>query len=75
MVAKSGAWRWSVSRRHRRHAPRSPLREPWSNGQAEGQITRLKTLKGQMHGRADIDLLKTRLVAAERTPPERLQES
>ena len=40
------------------------LREPWSNGQTEGQINRLKTLKRQMYGRANIDLLKTRLVAA-----------
>ncbi len=40
------------------------LREPWSNGQTEGQINRLKTLKRQMYGRANIDLLKARLVAA-----------
>lgn len=38
-------------------------REPWSNGQTEGQINRLKTLKRQMYGRAGIDLLKARLVA------------
>jgi len=38
------------------------LREPWSNGQTEGQINRLKTLKRQMYGRANIDLLKARLV-------------
>ena len=40
------------------------LREPWSNGQTEGQINRLKTLKRQMYGRANIDLLKARLIAA-----------
>jgi transposase len=40
------------------------LREPWSNGQTEGQINRLKTLKRQMYGRANIDLLKARLVAS-----------
>ncbi|MDF3363039.1 ISL3 family transposase [Sulfitobacter sp. Ks41] len=40
------------------------LREPWSNGQTEGQINRLKTLKRQMYGRANIDLLRARLVAA-----------
>ena len=39
------------------------LREPWSNGQTEGQINRLKTLKRQMYGRANIDLLKARLLA------------
>lgn len=40
------------------------LREPWSNRQAEGQINRLKTLKRQMYGRANIDLLRARLVEA-----------
>jgi transposase len=40
------------------------LREPWSNGQTEGQINKLKTLKRQMYGRANLDLLKARLVAA-----------
>lgn len=39
------------------------LREPWSNGQTEGQINRLKTLKRQMYGRANIDLLRAQLVA------------
>ena len=38
------------------------LREPWSNGQTEGQINRLTTLKRQMYGRANIDLLRARLV-------------
>jgi len=40
------------------------LREPWSNGQTEGQINRLITLKRQMYGRANIDLLRARLIAA-----------
>lgn len=38
------------------------LTEPWSNGQTEGQINRLKTLKRQMYGRASIDLLKARIM-------------
>jgi transposase len=38
------------------------LREPWSNGQTEGQINRQKTLKRQMYGRANLDLLRARLV-------------
>lgn len=38
------------------------LRESWSNGQTEGQINRLKTLKRQMYGRANLDLLRARLV-------------
>ncbi len=35
----------------------------WSNGQTEGQINRLKTLKRQMYGRANIDPPRARLVA------------
>jgi transposase len=35
---------------------------PWSNGQTEGQITRLKLLKRQMYGRANLDLLKRRFL-------------
>lgn len=38
------------------------LSQPWSNGQTEGQINRLKALKRQMYGRAKIDLLRARLV-------------
>ena len=37
------------------------LREPWSNGQTEGQINKLKILKRQMFGAAGIDLLRARL--------------
>jgi transposase len=38
------------------------LSEPWSNGQTEGQITKLKLVKRQMYGRAKLDLLPARLV-------------
>jgi transposase len=34
----------------------------WSNGQTEGQITRLKLLKRQMYGRANLDLLRLRVL-------------
>lgn len=37
---------------------------PWSNGQTEGQITKLKLVKRQMYGRAKLDLLRTRLLGA-----------
>lgn len=47
-----------------RAAVSAALTEPWSNGQTEGQINRLKTLKRQMYGRANIELLRARLVAA-----------
>jgi len=35
----------------------------WSNGQTEGQINKLKMLKRQMYGRANIDLLRARLTS------------
>ena len=40
----------------------SAITSPWSSGQVEGQITRLKLVKRQMHGRAKRDLLEARLV-------------
>jgi transposase len=40
------------------------LLEPWSNGQTEGQITKLKLVKRQMYGRAKLDLLRARLLGA-----------
>jgi transposase len=45
-------------------AVRSALTTPWSNGQAEGQVTRLKLLKRQMYGRAGLDLLRHRTLLA-----------
>ncbi len=36
--------------------------EPWSNGQTEGQINRLKTLKRAMYGRAGPGLLRARML-------------
>lgn len=47
-----------------KHAVLGALREPWSNGQTEGQINKLKALKRQMYGRANLDLLRARLVTA-----------
>jgi transposase len=37
---------------------------PWSQGQVEGQINRLKCLKRQMYGRAQFDLLRLRVLHA-----------
>jgi transposase len=47
-----------------RAAVSAAITEPWSNGQTEGQITKLKLVKRQMYGRAKIDLLQARLVTA-----------
>lgn len=35
---------------------------PWSSGQTEGQINRLKIVKRQMFGRANFDLLRRRVL-------------
>ena len=45
-------------------AVRAALTEPWSNGQAEGQVNRLKLLKRQSYGRASFDLLRRRVLLA-----------
>jgi transposase len=43
-------------------AVKMALSVPWSQGQVEGQITRLKLLKRQMYGRARFELLRSRVL-------------
>jgi transposase len=43
-------------------AVRNAIEQPWSNGQVEGQINRLKTLKRAMYGRAGVELLRARML-------------
>ena len=43
-------------------AVRAAIVEPWSNGQTEGQVTKLKLVKRQMYGRGKLDLLRARVV-------------
>ena len=43
-------------------AVKAAIVEPWSNGQTEGQVTRLKLVKRQMYGRGKVDLLRARMV-------------
>ena len=50
--------------RHDAAAMTAALTYAWSNGQVEGQINKLKLTKRQMYGRAKLDLLKARLLAA-----------
>ncbi len=45
-----------------RDAVSAAIAPPWSNGQTEGHISRLKTIKRQMGGRANVDLLRARLM-------------
>ena len=44
-------------------AVEATLTQPYSQGQTEGQITRLKLLKRTMYGRANFDLLRQRFLA------------
>jgi transposase len=45
-------------------AVQAGLTSPWSQGQIEGQITRLKLIKRQGYGRARFDLLRKRVLHA-----------
>ena len=45
-------------------AVRAAITSPWSNGQTEGQITKLKLVKRQMYGRGKTVLLQARLIGA-----------
>jgi transposase len=45
-------------------AVRAALSLPWSTGPVEGQISRLKTIKRSMYGRAGFDLLRHRVLEA-----------
>jgi transposase len=45
-------------------AVRAAITEPWSQGQVEGQVHRLKLVKRTMYGRAGFALLRRRFLAA-----------
>ncbi len=45
-------------------AVRAALTTSWSNGQTEGQVTKLKMLKRQTFGRSSFDLLRRRVLLA-----------
>ena len=53
---------FATSLREDIEAVRAALIYPWSNGQTEGQVNRLKTIKRQMYGRASFDLLRIRVL-------------
>ena len=38
------------------------ITSPWSNGETEGQITKIKLVKRQMYGRGKLDLLQARVI-------------
>jgi transposase len=53
---------FAASLRRDEPAVRAALTLPWSNGQVEGQVNRLKTIKRQMYGRGHFDLLRRRVL-------------
>jgi hypothetical protein len=57
-----GMQRFARTMRQDLEAVRNAVSEPWSNGQTEGQINKLKTLKRAMYGRAGVELLRARMM-------------
>ena len=65
--ARGSRWIYAMQRfaraiRQDIEAVRNAVSEPWSKGQTEGQINKLKTLKRAMYGRAGVDLLRARMM-------------
>lgn len=54
--------RFAASMRSDLSAVRAAFTLPWSNGQTEGHVNRLKFLKRQMYGRASVELLRLRVL-------------
>lgn len=58
-------WRTFVTRLHSDlDAVLAGLQLPWSQGQTEGQILRLKLIRRQMYGRGNFDLVRKRVLRA-----------
>ncbi len=53
---------FAASLRRDEPAVRAALTLPWSNGPVEGHVNRLKTIKRQMYGRGNFDLLRRRIL-------------
>ena len=54
--------RFAASLRKDEAAVRAACSSPWSNGQLEGQINRVKVIKRVVYGRAKFDLLARRIL-------------
>ncbi|HEU5102597.1 MAG TPA: ISL3 family transposase [Roseiflexaceae bacterium] len=54
--------RFALGLRQDDAAVRAAFVYPWSQGQTEGQVNRLKQIKRQMYGRAKFDLLRLRVL-------------
>ena len=57
-------WRFAHKVRQDEAAVQAGCTLPYSNGQTEGQITKLKAIKRSMYGRAKFDLLRQRALYA-----------
>ena len=55
---------FAASLRRDEAAVRAALEQPWSNGQLEAQVNRLKVIKRISYGRAKFDLLRRRVLFA-----------
>ncbi len=55
---------FAMGLRREKSAVEAALRLPYSNGQTEGQVNRLKMIKRQMYGRASFGLLRRRFLGA-----------
>jgi transposase len=53
---------FAASLRQDYQAVKAAITMKWSNGQTEGQVNKLKMIKRQMYGRANLDLLRSRLL-------------
>ncbi|MDQ3506628.1 MAG: transposase, partial [Actinomycetota bacterium] len=53
---------FAIGLRRERPAVEAALSLPYSNGQTEGQVNRLKMIKRQMYGRASFELLRRRFL-------------
>jgi transposase len=60
--------RFAVSLQSDYAAVKAALSLPWSNGQVEGQVNRLKLIKRQMYGRASFQLLRRRVLRSSIPP-------
>jgi transposase len=66
--------RFAASLRGDEAAVRAALEYPWSNGQLEGQINRVKVLKRVGYGRAKLDLLRQRILHRVVAPVLRIKD-
>src|SRR5438128_6604065 len=59
---------------HDKDAVLAGLTLPWSKGPLEGNVNRLKLIKRSMYGRAEIDLLKFRVLHQSKKSQDRKNE-